>query len=76
MPMEFDAQTYNITVRWGRFDSEGLFEARVKEFPDLVEYAESFEEAYELAVDAIESTAAAFAEQGRSMPPHVVPVDE
>lgn len=74
--MNIDAHAYNITVRRDRFDGETLFEARVKELPDLVEYGESFEEAYELAVDAIETTAAVFAERGRPMPPPVAPADE
>lgn len=74
--MSIDAHAYNITVRRDCFDGETLFEARVKELPDLVEYGESFEEAYALAVDAIETTAAVFAEQGRPMPPPVEPAYE
>lgn len=61
-PDGIDACAYNIIVRRNRFDWEPLFEVRVKEFPDLVEYGESFEEVYALAVDAIETTAAIFAE--------------
>lgn len=71
-----DARAYNITVRWGEFEGDSLFEARVKELPDLVEYAESYEEAYELAIDAIETTAAAMAERGASMPIPLEPADD
>lgn len=63
---------YNITVRRGVFDGEVLFEARVRELPDVAEYAESGDEAYVLAIDTIETTALLFAESERSMPmPHV-----
>jgi len=52
--MNIDARAYNIAVRYDEFEDELLYEARVKELPDLVEYGESFEEAYQLALDAIE----------------------
>ncbi|MCH8537128.1 MAG: type II toxin-antitoxin system HicB family antitoxin [Alkalimonas sp.] len=63
-----DAQNYSITVRKGEFEGEECFEARVREFPDLTEYADSFEEAYALAVDAIETTIEIFAEKNRVIP--------
>lgn len=47
---------------------ELCFEAKVKELPDLAEYADSWQEAYELALDAIDTTATLLAEQGRDMP--------
>lgn len=72
--MNIDACTYNITVRLGEFEGEMLYEARVKELPDLTEYGESFEEAYDLAVDAIETTSDVMAEKGRAMPAPLVPV--
>ncbi|MDZ7750958.1 MAG: toxin-antitoxin system HicB family antitoxin [Gammaproteobacteria bacterium] len=74
--MTIDAHTYNITVRRGDFDGETLFEARVRELPDLVEYGESYDEAYELAVDAVETTAEAWAEQGRTLPRPIEPADD
>ncbi|GFO72828.1 antitoxin [Bathymodiolus japonicus methanotrophic gill symbiont] len=64
----FDAGLYNITVRKGNFDGEVFFEAKVKELPDVVEYADSYEEAYLLAIDSLETTAEALAEQGKVMP--------
>ena len=74
--MNIDGQNYNITVRRGPFEGETLFEARVKELPDLIEYGETFEEAYNLAVDGIETTAAMLAEKGRVMPPPLIPVED
>ena len=67
---------YNITVREFVFEGEALFEARVKELPDVREYAESAQEAYELAIDTIETGAAIFAETNRPFPPPSSPRDE
>lgn len=74
--MSVDVNAYTISVRKDEFDGEELYEARVKELPDIIEYADSFEEAYDLAVDTIETTAAHFAEIGRSLPPPTVPADD
>lgn len=64
----FDASLYTISVRKGDFDGEVLFEAKIKELPDVAEYADSYEEAYSLAIDTLEITAEAFLEQGHLMP--------
>ena len=66
---------YNITVRECEFEGEPLFEARIKELPDVREFAESAQEAYALAIDTIETAAAMFAETGRPFPPPVRPQD-
>ena len=59
---------YGITIR-RIMEEEGVcFEARIRELPDVAEFADTFEEAYALAIDAIVTTAEALAEQGRSMP--------
>lgn len=63
-----ESASYNITVRFGEFDGESCYEARVKELPDITEYADSFQEAYELALDSITTTANLLAEIGRTMP--------
>ncbi len=66
-----DPHSYNISIRRGEFGEETCFEARIKEFSDLTEYGDSFQEAYDLAIEAIESTAEIFADKGRDMPkPH------
>ena len=48
-----DASKYTITVRKGIFDDEECFEARIAEFPDICEYGNSFDEAYNLAIDSV-----------------------
>ena len=68
---------YGITVRQLEDDNgHPYFEARVRELPDVAEYADSFQEAYELAIDTIETTAQIFAAQGRKMPPPAPVADE
>lgn len=74
--MSIDPHAYNIGIRRGTFEGEVLFEARVKELPDLAEYGETYAEAYDLAVDAIETAAAAYADQGRAFPKALVPADD
>lgn len=74
--MTFDASAYNIAIRKVLIDDEVLFEARVRELPDVIEYADSWGEAYELAIDTIETTAAHFSERGKAMPSPIEPVDE
>jgi len=74
--MNTDAHAYNITVRRDEFEGETLYEARVKELPDLIEYGETFEEAYELALDTINTTAEVMAEKGRAMPAPWIPADD
>lgn len=71
-----DATAYTISIRRAEFDGEDCYEARVKELPDLAEYADSYTEAYELALDAIETTATLLEEQGRRMPAPAIPVDD
>jgi len=64
----FDASLYNISVRKGSFDGDILFEAKIKELPDVAEYADTHEEAYSLAIDTLETTAEILSEQGKMMP--------
>ena len=71
-----DVHAYNITIRRAVFEGERLYEARVREFPDLHCYAETGAEAYELAIDAIETTASAFADERRRLPAPIAPVDD
>jgi predicted HicB family RNase H-like nuclease len=71
-----DPHAYGIEVRRRRIDGEAVFEARVRELPDLAEYADSADEAYELALDAIATTAKVLAERGRATPAPVEPADE
>ena len=70
-----DPSKYTITVRKGLFDDEECFEARVAELPDVAEYADSFDEAYALAIDTIETTATICEQLGKTMPVPFVPAD-
>ena len=45
-----------------------FFEAKVKELPDIAEFADTHEEAYSLVIDSIETTAEALKEEGKIMP--------
>jgi len=72
----FEPHQYTITIRQAEFDGETLYEAKVKELPDIAEYSESHEDAYALALDAIATTAEAFAEQGRDMPKPFTPEED
>lgn len=74
--MNIDPYAYNITVRRAEVQGEVCFEARVKELPDLIEYADTAEEAYALAVDGIETTAEIMAEKGRAMPAAAIPAED
>lgn len=65
---QVDARKYNISVRWGKFEDESCYEARIKELPSIAEYADTQEEAYALAIDAIETLAELYAEQGKVLP--------
>jgi predicted HicB family RNase H-like nuclease len=71
-----DPHAYGIEVRRRRIDGEVMFEARVRELPDVAEYADTFEEAYALALDTVATTAKILAERGRAMPGPMEPVDE
>ena len=43
-----------ITRKW--CEDEMLYEATVAEFPDLTEYANTYEDAFELIIDSIHTT--------------------
>ena len=68
--------SYNVTVRQVVIEGETLFEARVKELPDACDYAKSASEAYDLAIDTIETSAEIFARDGRAFPPPARPQDD
>ena len=70
-----DAGKYTITVRKGIFDDEECFEARITEFPDIYEYGNSFDEAYNLAIDSVETSAVLLQAQGKSIPAPIIPAD-
>jgi predicted RNase H-like HicB family nuclease len=51
--MNIDPSQYSIQIRQIEVDGEMVFEARIKELPDVVDYGESVQEAYDLATDTI-----------------------
>ena len=57
-----NTQDYGITIRRVIEEGEACFEARVREMPDVVEYADTHDEAYELVIDTIETTEEALKE--------------
>lgn len=65
---KINSSKYTIEIRLGELEQETGYEAKVKEFPSLAEYAESYEEAYALAVDSIETLAEMYANQGKIFP--------
>jgi predicted HicB family RNase H-like nuclease len=71
-----DAKTYTVTVQFGNYDGDDCFEARVREFPEIREYADTFEEAYQLAVDTIGIICEHTLEKGLKCPAPLVPNDE
>ncbi|MDN5923979.1 MAG: type II toxin-antitoxin system HicB family antitoxin [Xanthomonadales bacterium] len=71
-----DPHAYGIEVRRRNIDGDVMFEARIHELPDIAEYADTLEDAYALAVDAILSTADVLAQRGQTMPGPMVPADE
>ncbi|MEN1925802.1 toxin-antitoxin system HicB family antitoxin [Luteimonas qiangzhengi] len=71
-----DAHAYNITIRKAVIEGEDIYEARIRELPDVTEYADTAEEAHALAIDTIETTATILAERGQAMPVPYVPADD
>lgn len=64
-----DANLYDISTKLIVGEDESLFEARVRELPDVCEYAETRLEAIDLAIETIEATAEMLRDQGKPMPP-------
>lgn len=69
---KIDARRYGIIVRFADFDGEYCYEAKIQELPSIAEYADTFEEAYNLAIDSIESLAEVYSEQGKIFPKPLV----
>ncbi len=74
--MSIDATAYTITIQKINIEGDYLFKSTVKELPDVADYAETYSEAYELAIDAIETTAEMLEEDGRSIPKPQVSQDD
>ncbi|VAW77323.1 hypothetical protein MNBD_GAMMA12-3176 [hydrothermal vent metagenome] len=66
--MKNDPHTYAITVQKIQEDGIDYFESTIKEFPDIAVYGETYNEAYELAIDAIETSFQLLEECGIDIP--------
>ena len=66
--MDIDPRSYNIIIRYDDFEGEMYYEARVKEFPHIMEYSDIPDKAYELAVNHIEYLIHHMTEKGREIP--------
>ncbi len=65
---KFDATRYSILVRKEETEDGELFVARVAELPDVTVYAEAAGEAYDHALDVIETAKEMFDEDGMDFP--------
>ena len=63
--------SYEIIIKKGNFENGDCFEARVRELPDLLAHAETYEDAYLEIQDLIEVTAESCAEDGKVIPKHL-----
>jgi predicted HicB family RNase H-like nuclease len=73
LTMAFDPSVYGITIARREIEGESVFEATIREFPDVKEYGDSYEEAYELALDSIRALNAAAQEEGWFFPAPAAP---
>lgn len=63
------ASEYGISVRLVVRDGLEMYEARVAELQDVAAFGDSFSEAYESAIEAIDGLREMFAEKGKALPP-------
>lgn len=63
-----DPHQYTISIKRVVLNEGTFFEALVAELPDLVEYADTHQEAYALAVESIADLSVAAKEQARDFP--------
>lgn len=64
----FDAHAYTILVKKLLVDDEQLYKAAVKELPHVDVYSDSYQEAYESCIDAIETLHEMAQERGEGFP--------
>ena len=67
--MAYNADEYTISVRKEVVDGESYWVARVDELPDVMEFGDSRDEAYDAAIDTIEVGQHMCFEQGTPFPP-------
>ncbi len=64
----YNAEEYTISVRKERVDDDFYWVARVEELPDILEFGETRDEAYDLAIDTINVGQEMCFEQGTNFP--------
>jgi predicted HicB family RNase H-like nuclease len=75
--MKFDAETYTISIRKEEDGGEFFYVGRVAEFPNIATYENSFEAAWALVIDAIQTLKRIADESHEAFPsPYPVPSDE
>ena len=65
---EFDAARFSITVRKETTEDGEMFVARVVELPDVAIYGETYDYAYEGAIETIEAAKEVFDENNQEFP--------
>lgn len=63
-----DASLYKISIQKGVYGEVDGFEATVEGFPDLYDYGDTWQEAYEIIIDSIETLEPIFKEMGKDFP--------
>ena len=62
------ASEYGISVRLVIRDDEEMYEARVAELQDVIAFGETYADAYESAIEAVNGLQEMFAEKGKAFP--------
>lgn len=63
-----DASRYTIQIKLVEIEGNNFYQAKIKEFPYLDEYADCAEDAYKLALDAIETSIKALTIENKKIP--------
>ena len=71
-----EATDYRITVQRRDTEDGRLFEGSVNEFPDIAVFGETPDEAYAMAIDAVEALTGLLSDQGRPIPEPAEPEQE
>lgn len=70
----FNPKLYGISVTQEHIEGNLYYAARVEELPDVVEFGDTHEEAYELALDTLKTAYEMSSEQGMTFPePQLLP---
>ena len=62
------AGEYGVSIRMTDSDGAAVFEARVAELPDVVAFGETYNEAYEAALEAVSGLQDMYAAKGKTFP--------